>query len=233
MKTLIIIPCYNERNNIEQIINSIRKNCQEPDLLVVNDGSSDGSLDVIKKLQVPHLNLCVNTGIGGAIQTGFKYAEMHDYDIAVQCDGDGQHPPYQIGRLIDVILKDKADVAIGSRFAGRQNIGFSFLRRIGINIFTNLIHLLTGKRIYDTTSGFRAYSKRTISVLAEYYPRDYPEPEALVFLLKRGFTIKEVPIFMKKRKEGVSSITWTKSVYYMLKVSLAILIQGLGGNKNA
>ena len=200
--------------------------------MVVNDGSRDKSLDIIKRLEVPFLNLSVNIGIGGAMQAGFKYAKKYNYDVAVQCDGDGQHPPYQIPKLINTLAENGTDVAIGSRFTGKQNIGFALSRRIGIRIFSHFIYLLTGKKIYDTTSGFRACSKNVILTFVEYYPRDYPEPESLVFLLKRGFVAEEVPVFMKKRKEGTSSITPTKSVYYMIKVALAILMQGIGSSNN-
>lgn len=225
VKILLIIPAYNEADNIGRVVENLIRNFPQYDYVVVNDGSTDetGSLCVEKGYHV--LNLPINLGIGGAVQTGYRYALKYGYDIAVQLDGDGQHDAADIGDVIRPLLNDEADVTIGSRFLKKEGFQSSRSRRAGINILSNLIWLCTGKRVRDVTSGFRAVNRRFISIYAEDYPSDYPEPEAIITAVMHRGRVTEVPVVMKERKGGTSSINFRKSVYYMIKVTLAILVK--------
>ena len=229
MKILAIVPSFNEEENITHVIETIREENPLIDILVVNDCSKDETGALAESTgQASVVNLSSNLGIGGAVQTGFKYAMRTGYDIAFQFDGDGQHLASEIKILLDPILRNEADVVIGSRFCQQQN-GFrsTLLRRKGIKVFEMLNSLLIKQRITDNTSGFRAYCRRAIHFLAENYPEDYPEPEAVLLLGKNGFRLKEVPVCMQERKRGNSSITGTKSGYYMIKVLLAVLVTAI------
>ncbi len=228
-KILIIIPAYNEAENIEKVIHDL---CAEEDswnLLVVNDASTDKTGDIARSAgKAAVIDLPYNLGIGGGVQTGFKYARQHNYDIAVQFDGDGQHQVGEISKLLELVINDKADVAIGSRFNQRHN-GFksSALRRLGIKIFEIFSYILIGQRITDHTSGFRAFNRKAIEFLAENYPSDFPEPEVVILLGKNGFRMKEVFTQMIERKGGVSSISLTKGPYYMVKVLLSMFMASI------
>lgn len=231
MKVLVIIPAYNEELNIKKTVEKIKKYNQKTieqiDYVVINDGSIDNTEEVCRKNNYKIINLINNLGIGGAVQTGYKYAFKHNYDIAIQFDGDGQHDEKYINRLIDEI-KNKNDFVIGSRFIG--NLSYfksSRTRRIGIKIISMLIKIFTGTKIYDPTSGFRAANKKVIEIFANDYPTDYPEPESTVNLLRKGYKIKEVPVEMHEREFGVSSIKPLKSIYYMFSVSIAIIITSI------
>lgn len=228
MKILIIIPAYNEQANIGSVIKDLKQNCPQHDILVINDGSTDNTSVLTKKAVIRTIDLPINLGIGGAVQTGFIYADSHNYDIAVQFDGDGQHKASQISVLIAPISDNTADVTIGSRFLGKK-IGFrsTFIRRLGIKFFKILNSILIGQKITDNTSGFRAYNRKAIKMLAENYPSDFPEPEAVILLGKNGFKIKEIFTAMDERIGGTSSIHGIKSIYYMIKVSIAILITSI------
>ena len=223
---LIIIPAYNEAENIEKVIKSLKIMNNRWDLLVVNDGSWDGTGDIAERTGCAiTINLPCNLGIGGSVQTGFKYAKNHEYDIAVQFDGDGQHNADEIEKLIQSIIKDTADVVIGSRFLlPRKNYTPSFSRRIGIKVFQVVNSMLLKQKITDNTSGFRAYNRKSVEFLADHYPMDYPEPEAVILLGKNQFRLKEVAVRMNERAGGRSSITGFRSVYYMMKVLLATFI---------
>lgn len=229
MRVLLIIPAYNEEKNIIKTVNSIREYAKKytenvVDYIVINDGSTDSTAKVCKENNIKCINLIQNLGIGGAVQTGYIYAQIKNYDIAVQFDGDGQHDIESLHKLITPILKGEADFVVGSRFIeGTSDFKSTLMRRIGINYLSFLINILTLKRVYDPTSGFRAANKKAIKLLAKDYPVDYPEPESIVTLLKSGIALKEVQVNMFEREEGVSSINAIKSVYYMIKVSLAIL----------
>jgi hypothetical protein len=223
MKVLIIIPAYNEGKNLSKLFDELRQYCPQYDIVVVNDCSKDNTLEVCKRNFVDVIDLPVNLGIGGAVQAGYKYALQNGYDIAVQVDGDGQHDPAYIDTLIDGLMKG-SDLCIGSRFLKGDGYQSTISRRIGIKYFCRLIHFFTGQWIKDPTSGFRACNRKALSLFVHDYPRDYPEPESIVNASKHGITISEVPVVMKPRKEGRSSITSLKSVYYMIKVSLAIVI---------
>lgn len=230
-KLLIIIPAYNEEHNIERVANSLHNRLENCDILVINDGSTDSTEQIARK--IPHLklvNLKINLGIGGAVQTGFKFAKKYDYDIAVQFDGDGQHNSEEIEKLIAPIISQGVDMVIGSRFIDNKGFQSTFARRVGIFIFEILNTILVGQRISDSTSGFRAYSKRAIDYLADNYPQDYPEPENVIIMAKKGFKIREIPVVMNKREGGKSSIYGLRSVYYMIKVILSILITSLRKN---
>lgn len=234
MKTLIIIPAYNESENIERVVKSLKENCPECDYLIVNDCSTDNTPNICAEKGFNFINLCCNLGIGGGVQSGYIYAARNGYDCAIQIDGDGQHDPAYIKRLTDPIEKGGADIVIGSRFIECEGFQSSGMRRFGIKFLSSLIKLVCGARVRDVTSGFRAANKRFIDIFAKEYADDYPEPEAIVACALRGAKILEVPVVMKEREGGVSSISAFKSVYYMIKVSLAIILQRItykGGKK--
>ncbi len=191
--------------------------------LPVNDGSTDNTIKEIKKYSTTFLDLPKNLGIGGAVQSGLIYAHQHNFDIAVQMDGDGQHPPLELIKIITPILNNETDVCIGSRFIDKEGFQSSFLRRVGINFLSGLIKFRCGQTVLDCTSGYRAFNKKAIEECVKYYPKKYPEPESALYLIKKGIRVKETPVIMEARDGGTSSISGFRSVYYMLKVSLAIL----------
>ena len=223
-KILIIVPSYNEELNIPRVVEDIRSQNMKLDILVVNDASTDHTSEVARKENVMTIDLPCNLGIGGAVQTGYIYAFEHDYDIAIQFDGDGQHKADEIPRLVAAMEENNADMSIGSRFINTEGFKSTFLRRVGIIYFSHMIKLMMKQRITDPTSGFRAVNKRLIRMFVEYYPDDYPEPEVLVYLHKQNVKIVEIPVSMRHREHGSSSIQTFRSVYYMIKVTLAILI---------
>jgi glycosyltransferase involved in cell wall biosynthesis len=221
-----IVPAYNEEAAITAVVNDIRAVAKAKglhiDVLVVNDCSTDNTASIIEKLDCIPLHLPVNLGIGGAVQTGFKYAFENGYDHAVQVDGDGQHPAEDIPNLYYASQQNALDVAIGSRFISKQGFQSTSMRRAGIKYFRRINRMLTGLDITDSTSGFRMLNRKALEVVSEYYPDEYPEPEAIVLYAHSGLKVGEVPVVMKPRQGGVSSINSFSSMYYMLKVSLAI-----------
>ncbi len=223
-KLLVIIPAFNEEASLGRVISSIRENVPQADIVVVNDGSSDSTAAIAEKAGVVVLSHIYNLGIGATMQTGYRYAEVKGYDITVQVDADGQHPADQIGRIIDPIIKRRADMVVGSRFLGTGDYRPSFARSTGMAIFSRVVSAIIKERVTDTTSGFRASGRRCIRYFSYHYPDDYPEVEALVLIHKLGFSIMEVPVRMEERAGGRSSITPVKSVYYMIKVLLAIFV---------
>lgn len=225
MKKLVIIPAYNESENIVNTVKEIKEKASDFDYVVINDCSSDKTLEILESNHLNYINLPVNLGIGGAVQTGYKYALEHEYDMAVQVDGDGQHDPAYLHSLEETLIKENADMVIGSRFIKNEGFQSTFARRMGIVYFTKMIKSLTGTTITDPTSGFRLVNKDVIALFSNDYPRDYPEPESIVALLKRKKKVIEVPVQMKERQGGVSSIRLWNSVYYMIKVSIAILVE--------
>ena len=231
MKVLIIIPAYNEEKSIDKVVENLINNYPQYDYLIVNDGSTDRTEEICREKNYNFVTLPVNLGIGGGVQTGYMYAVKNDYDIAIQTDGDGQHNPEYIEKLIEPIVKGEADMTIGSRFIEKEGFQTSFMRRMGINIIKGVIKMCCGVTIKDNTSGFRASSKELTKYFSENYAQDYPEPEAIVTSVLNGYTVKEVPVVMNEREEGVSSINAAKSVYYMIKVSLALMIHRLGYQK--
>lgn len=228
-KILLIIPAYNEEKSILNVFNIVKNYNKENkikyDVIVINDGSTDGTQKILTKNKIPCINLISNLGIGGAVQTGFKYASENNYDTAVQFDGDGQHDIKCVKNIIKPILNGEADCVIGSRFVGNlSKYKSTFLRRIGIKILSLEIRIFSSKTVKDPTSGFRAFNKKVINYFSDNYPHEYPEPISIVMLLKNKYKISEVPVKMKDRKTGVSSIRTWKSVYYMLNVILSIFI---------
>lgn len=229
LKKLIIIPAYNESSNIEGTVAAIKKDAPDFDYVIINDCSTDNTLEICRKNNFNVVSLPINLGIGGAVQTGYLYAKQHGYDLAVQVDGDGQHNPSFLGKMVDELVDSKVNMVIGSRFLEKEGFQSSFMRRLGIKYFMGLIHVLTGKKITDATSGLRMIDRNIIELFASDYPDDYPEPETIVSLLNKGYSVKEIPVVMNERQGGVSSISATKSVYYMIKVTLAILFVKLRG----
>lgn len=226
MKILAIVPAFNEVENIRGVIESISKAGRNIDILVINDGSTDGTGDAALSSGLAQVvNLPCNLGIGGAVQTGFRFARQNDYDIVFQFDGDGQHLAAEIEKILAPVQDDSADVVIGSRFCGSGD-GYrsTFSRRLGIKVFEMVNSFLIGQKITDNTSGFRAYNRRAVVFFAHHYPMDYPEPEAILILGKNGFRLKEVPVRMQARGNGHSSISGIRSFYYMIKVLLALVV---------
>ena len=221
-RVLVIIPAYNERECILSTVNTIRS--FGFDYVVVNDGSSDDTLNICRANGINVLDLPQNLGIGGAVQAGHKYAQRFGYDIDVQVDGDGQHDPNYVPNLVELI-ESGADLAIGSRFL-EETDGFqsTFMRRIGISWLSFWIKLFTGKQVTDPTSGFRACNRKAIDLFGQSYPDDYPEPESIATAMKLGLTVKETSVQMRERQGGKSSIGAASSIYYMIKVSLAIMM---------
>ena len=255
MKVLVVIPAYNEEASICDMVAELRRIAPWADPLVIDDRSRDATLSLCREGGIPVVALPLNLGIGGGVQTGYRYAMENGYDIAVQMDGDGQHDPAMLARLLAPVIEGRADMAIGSRFVGdapTRGIGndvnsgkadvaegelgdasvadafrSTALRRVGIRFFERWIRLLSGVRITDATSGFRACNRRAMRLFIDDYARDYPEPEAAMTAIRNGLRVVEVPVRMRERQGGVSSIRRLKSAYYMIKVSLAIAISAV------
>jgi len=228
MKVLIIIPAYNEEKSIVQTINSLKQEEKNIsfDYVITNDCSKDNTLSICKQNKFNIIDLPMNLGIGGAVQTGYKYAYQNNYDIAIQMDADGQHNPKYIVDLVQAIQEEN-DMVIASRFIDKKGFQSTFVRRIGINLYSKLIKIFSGVTIRDATSGYRAVNKKIIKYFAKNYPVDYPEPETNAILAKAKCNIKEIPAIMEERNGGKSSITAIKSIYYAGKVALAVIISSI------
>lgn len=232
-KVILIIPAYNEEENILNTYNTIKKfnkkNKENYDVIVINDGSRDNTEKILIENKIPHIKLIHNLGIGGAVQTGYKYAAENLYDIAVQFDGDGQHDVNYVKNIIEPIQNGKADFSIGSRYIDKTTSEFKSTkaRQLGIKIISRAIKIVTGKKVFDTTSGFRACNKKIIKHFANDYPLEYPEPITTTELLKKGYNLKEVAVSMNERQGGVSSIKAWKNIYYMVNVCLSIIMVGI------
>jgi len=224
MKVLIIIPAYNEETSLPGVLRDLREQMPSADILVVNDGSRDGTARVAREHGVAKLSLPFNLGIGAAMQAGYLYALRRGYDAAVQFDGDGQHVAMEIGKLLAPIRSGSADLVVGSRFLEPGGYRVPFMRRLGIRIFAVILTRILNTRVTDTTSGFRAAGRNALEFFARAYPEDYPEVESLVLLHKLNRRIVEVPVTMRDRTGGTSSITFWRSAYYMVKVMLAVFI---------
>lgn len=224
MKVLIIIPAFNEAGNIEKVVDNLIENYPQYDYVVVNDCSLDQTKEICLRRGYHFLDQPINLGIGGTVQNGYQYALEHDYDVAIQIDGDGQHDVSYIADMLPRLESGEADIVIGSRFIEKEGFQSSGARRMGIAMISTVIKLLTWKRVKDVTSGFRAVNRRFISIYAKDYPQDYPEPEAIVAALMYGAKVEEVPVIMHERISGISSINLKKAVYYMIKVILALFI---------
>jgi len=222
-KTLIIIPAYNEEGSVARVVENIRRDVPDADILVVNDGSRDRTAREARESGAMVMTLPYNMGIGSAVQSGFLFAKEKGYHFAVQVDGDGQHPTSEIPRLLSA-LDNGVDLAIGSRFVQPTEYRPTLTRSLGIKVFSFLVSLIVGKKVFDTTSGFRAINRKAILLLTEIYPHDYPEVEALITLHRHGMRFIELPVEMNYRQEGKSSISAKAALYYMLKVTLAVLV---------
>ena len=232
-KILLIIPAYNEEENILRVCTEIKEKRSDLDYVVINDGSKDNTLKILKENKLNHINLVHNLGIGGAVQTGYKYAYENNYDIAVQFDGDGQHDINYVQKICEPIINGETNMCIGTRYLDKNSSEFqsTFMRRLGKNIISFFIRIFCHKKITDPTSGFRAVDKNIIELFANNYPTDYPEPESTVEVLKNKYKVMEVPVSMNQRKGGKSSINIIKSIDYMVKVSLAITIDSMRKNR--
>ena len=236
MRVLLIIPAYNEEANIKKVIERVREYRERCgfalDYVVIDDGSRDSTAQICREEGIHFVSLLQNLGIGGAVQTGYLYAQRQGYDVAVQFDGDGQHDLESLPQLLAPVEKGECDFCVGSRFLeGTSQFQSTRLRRLGVRYLSFLIRLLSGTKVTDPTSGFRAANKKVIAALADYYPTDYPEPESIVQIAKQRFRVSEVQVNMFEREGGVSSIHSWKSVYYMIKVSVAILCASLQRGK--
>jgi glycosyltransferase involved in cell wall biosynthesis len=224
LERIAIVPALNEEQAVGRVIDEIRAFDPGFDIVVVDDGSTDRTAGVAADRGAHVLRLPFNLGIGGAMQTGFRFAFEHGYDVAVQIDGDGQHDPSQLPKILAPLLSGEADLCVGSRFTGDGAYRSSFARRVGIKIFAGVVSAVVRQKVTDTTSGFRAVNRRGITLFAADYPHDYPEVEATVMLVKHKLRLTEVPVAMRERSGGASSITPVRSVYYMTKVLLAIFV---------
>src|SRR3954447_2877292 len=226
LRRVAIVPAMNEEENVGRVVDELRAFDPALDVVVVDDGSLDRTAEVAREHGARVLRLPFNLGIGGAVQTGFRFAFEHDYDLAVRVDGDGQHDPSQLMRVLEPVLRGDADIAVGSRFAVQTGAGFrpSRPRRIGIRLLAGVVSRIVGQRVTDTTSGFQALNREGIALFARDYPHDYPEVEATVMVFRHRLRLAEVPVEMRERGGGRSSITALRSIYYMVKVLLAIFV---------
>jgi len=223
-RIIVIIPAYNEEKTVGEVVRGVKALGQGFDVVVINDSSRDKTAQSAEAAGATVIELPYNLGIGGAVQTGFKYAVMNGYDGCVQVDGDGQHPPEEITKLVDPLFANNYDIVIGSRFTGQTNYRVPFMRALGIRIISIFLRIVCGMAVKDTTSGFRALNRRAMAFFAMDYPQDYPEPESLLFAHRKKFKVMEISIEMKDREHGVSSITPFRAAYYMTKVLLAMTI---------
>lgn len=227
MKKIVIIPAYNESESIVETVKDICQNAPGFDYVIINDCSKDNTLQICYDHDFNVINLPINLGIGGAVQSGYLYAYNQGYDIAVQFDGDGQHDASYLKKMAAALQEEQADMVIGSRFIEKEGFQSSAVRRLGITYFAFLSRVLFGQKISDATSGMRMCNRKVMELFIKDYPRDYPEPETVCRLLRKKLKVIEVPVKMRERAAGVSSISPKKSIYYMLKVSLAIFIERL------
>ena len=222
-RCIVIVPVFNERGSVGKVVSRLRQALPDFDVLVIDDGSTDDTLRQIPA-GVTVVSLPFNLGIGGAMQTGYRYAALHGYDVAVQVDGDGQHRPSEVRRLVDCVLSGAADLAVGSRFLEPTKYRQTLVRRVGAGMLGLLIKLLTGLWITDCTSGFRAANRRVIRAFAHWYPEDYPEPEVILLLHRAGYSIGEFSVRMRHRRVGQSSIGVLGGLFYVLKVTTCLLL---------
>ncbi len=220
---LVIVPAFNERASIGELVRHLRRRLPEFDVLVIDDGSTDGTKHCIAD-NAYVVTLPFNLGIGGAMQTGYRYAHIHGYELAVQVDGDGQHPPREVRKLVNHLNQSGADMVIGSRFVAGGRYRQSPLRWIGIAFLSRMIGILAGRRIYDCTSGFRVANRRIINAFAHWYPDDYPEPEVVLLLQRGGFRLEEVSVTMRQRRGGRTSIGLFAGVFYVIKVATCLML---------
>ncbi len=223
-RCLVIVPAFNEAGSVGQVVEELRRDLPQADVLVVDDGSTDGTHEAVPE-GARVLRLPFNLGIGGAMQAGYKYAFVYGYDLAMQVDGDGQHPAGEAHKLLTAIEQSGADMVIGSRFLNdEENYRPPAARAAGIGVVRTVLRLLTGQTITDCTSGFRVCNRQVIEAFAHWYPEDYPEPEVILLLQRAGYRVAETPVVMRERMAGRTSIPFLKGVFYILKVSTALVL---------
>jgi glycosyltransferase involved in cell wall biosynthesis len=224
LRRIAIVPAYNEELNIGRVLDELRDFDPELEVVVISDGSVDGTARVAAEHGAHVVNLPYNLGIGGAVQTGFQYAHARGYDLVVRCDGDGQHIPAELPKVLGPVLAGEADIAVGSRFVGADGYRSSATRRIGIRLLALVVSAIARQRVTDTTSGFQALNRKALELFAADYPHDYPEVEGMVMTIKHRLRLCEVPVEMRAREHGTSSITALRSIYYMAKVLVALFV---------
>jgi len=224
LRRIAIVPAYNEEHNIGRVLDELRAFDAELEVVVVSDGSTDGTAEVAEARGAHVIRLPFNLGIGGAVQTGFRYAHENGYDLVVRVDGDAQHDPAQLDRVLAPVLAGEADIVVGSRFAGASGYRSSATRRIGIRVLASVVSAIARQKVTDPTSGFQALNRRAIALFAADYPHDYPEVEGMVMTIKHRLRLREVGVTMRVREHGRSSIGAAASVYYMAKVLLALFV---------
>ena len=224
LRRVAIVPALNEEGNVARVIGELRGFDRGLEVVVIDDGSADRTAEVAAAAGAHVVRLPFNLGIGGAVQTGFRYAFEHGFDLAVRLDGDGQHDPRELPKILEPVLAGEADIAVGSRFAGTESYRSSRSRRVGIRLLAWIVSALVHQRVTDTTSGFQAVNRHGIALFAADYPHDYPEVEATIMVVKHRLRLREVPVRMRERAAGRSSITALRSIYYMVKVLLAIFV---------
>ena len=226
-RALVVVPAYNEEDAVAGVIRDLRRHAPWADVLIVNDGSVDETSMRARRAGVTVIDLPVNLGIGGAVQTGFQYAYAHGYDMAFQFDGDGQHRARRLADLAAPLLAGEADLVVGSRFLRPRGMTARGLRLVGIKMLCSAISAVVGQRVTDPTSGFRGAGRRAIELFAQEYPQDYPEPESLVLMWRQGLRVCEVPATIRRRRRGVSSIGAMTGIHYMSRVLLAVLMDSV------
>jgi glycosyltransferase involved in cell wall biosynthesis len=225
LRRIAIVPAFNEEQNVARVVDELRAFDPGLDVVVISDGSVDRTAQVAAERGAHVVQLPFNLGIGGAVQTGFQYAHEHGYELVVRCDGDGQHIPAELTKVLAPVLADEADIAVGSRFAeGEGGYRSSATRRIGIRLLALVVSAIARQRVTDTTSGFQALNRKAVDLFAADYPHDYPEVEGMVMSIKHRLRLVEVPVQMREREHGESSITALRSIYYMIKVLVALFI---------
>ena len=224
LKRIAIVPAYNEERNVGRVIDELRAFDAGLHVVIVSDGSLDRTAEVALEHGAHVVKLPFNLGIGGAVQTGFRYAHENGYELVVRCDGDGQHDPSQLPKVLAPVLAGEADIAVGSRFAGDEGYRSSATRRVGIRLLALIVSAIARQRVTDTTSGFQALNAKALALFAADYPHDYPEVEGMVMTIKHRLRLCEVPVTMREREHGRSSITALRSFYYMAKVLLALFV---------
>jgi glycosyltransferase involved in cell wall biosynthesis len=224
LRRIAIVPAFNEEGNVGRVVDELR--AFDPDLaiVVISDGSADRTAEVAAAHGAHVIRLPFNLGIGGAVQTGFRYAWEEGYELVVRVDGDGQHDPAQLRAVVAPVVGDEADLAIGSRFLSGGGYKSSAARRAGIRVLARVVSWIAHERLTDTTSGFQAHNRRSMRLFAADLPHDYPEVEGLVMAIRHKLRVVEVPVTMREREHGRSSISTLGSVYYMIKVLLAVFV---------